>query len=239
MNTIHNRLRTTRKALGLTQKALADKADVSQVTIQHLESGRNQSSKKLPQIAQALGQSVDWLVTGKPIADTQTTTEPAPSLSQHPLQGPLVLTFQQAADIQHSLSALSNDPYAERAFLSPRSRKHFSQNAFAIYMDDNSMQSKDDREHALLNSWQEDDLLIFDAHTEAIITPGTPVLAIVHGQDRAIFRKYRDKGADSQGHPVAELIPLNEDYPSVTLSAQTPATIIGVLKTTHRESHRM
>ncbi|OUS29717.1 hypothetical protein A9Q99_08565 [Gammaproteobacteria bacterium 45_16_T64] len=238
MSTLNERLRTARKALGLTQKELADSAGVSQVTIQHLESGRNNSSKKLLQIAVALQVSVDWLAAGDDSPGNTGTPTRSP-LGSPPALAPLVLTFKQAATPQAAFEQLNNSPSAERAFLSPRSLKHFSAHAFAVYMEDNSMRSRDDREHALLNSWQEDDLLVFDGTSLGELTPGSPVIALVHGSDTTIFRKYRDKGVDHNGEPTYELIPLNEDYLSITVSAKNPATIMGVLRTTLRESHRL
>lgn len=59
-----NRLAFAREKRGLSQGALAEKAGVSQVTITHLESGRNQTSKKLVAIAVALGVSAEWLQQG-------------------------------------------------------------------------------------------------------------------------------------------------------------------------------
>jgi len=61
---LKDRLHSKRQALGLSQQQLADKAGVSQVTIQHLESGRNSSSKKLLEIAKALGVTAEWLASG-------------------------------------------------------------------------------------------------------------------------------------------------------------------------------
>lgn len=55
-----------RSLLGMTQATLAKKSGVSQGTIGHLESGRNSTSTKLPQIASALGMTVEELVSAKP-----------------------------------------------------------------------------------------------------------------------------------------------------------------------------
>jgi hypothetical protein len=58
------------KAAGMNQPALARAASrsrhaVSQQVVQHLLSGRNETSKHLPAIAEALNVSLDWLATGK------------------------------------------------------------------------------------------------------------------------------------------------------------------------------
>lgn len=63
--TLKDRVLLARNAKKLSQAQLAELAGVSQVTIQHLESGRNSTSKKLVDIGRALGVSAEWLATGK------------------------------------------------------------------------------------------------------------------------------------------------------------------------------
>lgn len=70
---IKERLIKIRKLRGITQKELAKKAKVSQGTIQHLETGRSESSKYLAQIAAALDVSVEYLTSGK--EDTKLTSD--------------------------------------------------------------------------------------------------------------------------------------------------------------------
>ncbi|WP_186098254.1 helix-turn-helix transcriptional regulator [Burkholderia gladioli] len=65
MSNLSNNLIRARAAKGWSQEELAKKAGVSQGTIGHLESGRNTSSRKLPEIARALGLTVEELVNGE------------------------------------------------------------------------------------------------------------------------------------------------------------------------------
>lgn len=44
----------------------------------------------------------------------------------------------------------------------------------------------------------------------------------------ATFKKYRSRGLNERGEPVIELVPLNEDYPSLR-SDRTPLQIIGTM----------
>lgn len=67
MNSIGERVKIARKNSKLTQQELAQKANISQTTLSQLESGRNTSSKELPQLANALGIDVNWLLTGNTI----------------------------------------------------------------------------------------------------------------------------------------------------------------------------
>lgn len=62
--TLAGRLQFARERRGLSQAQLAELAKVSQVTIAHIESGRNQSSKKLFDLAAALRVPAEWLATG-------------------------------------------------------------------------------------------------------------------------------------------------------------------------------
>ncbi|PJJ86823.1 transcriptional regulator with XRE-family HTH domain [Brevirhabdus pacifica] len=55
---IAENLRRLRKASGMSQKTLAEKAGVGQQLISQLERGENTSSKKLPKIAEGLGCAV-------------------------------------------------------------------------------------------------------------------------------------------------------------------------------------
>lgn len=66
MSKLSERLRTARIDKGMTQIDLAKKSGVSQSTISDIERGRNESSKELPDLARALGCSIDYLAGAKP-----------------------------------------------------------------------------------------------------------------------------------------------------------------------------
>lgn len=71
MNTLRERLiwaraqKAERDGAEFTQADLAERAGVTQGNIAHLESGRTQTSRKITEIADALGVSVAWLSQGK------------------------------------------------------------------------------------------------------------------------------------------------------------------------------
>lgn len=67
MTSLGQNLRTARKAAKLTQTQLAKRAGVSCTTVSDIERGRNQSSKDLYELAQALKVSVEWLMTGEEV----------------------------------------------------------------------------------------------------------------------------------------------------------------------------
>ncbi len=61
MANIGTKIRDAREAHGWTQDELADRAGVTQGAVGHLESGRTKRPQKLPEIARALGVTVEWL----------------------------------------------------------------------------------------------------------------------------------------------------------------------------------
>ncbi|MCU4367544.1 XRE family transcriptional regulator [Acinetobacter courvalinii] len=62
--TLRDRLKKSRKLAGKTQAEVAEAVKMSQPAYQALESGKNQKSAFLPQIAQFLGVDIIWLTTG-------------------------------------------------------------------------------------------------------------------------------------------------------------------------------
>ena len=73
---------------------------------------------------------------------------------------------------------------------------------------------------------QEGDWIILDPM--AVPEPGDFVVAKCGEKKELIFRKYRPKGLDNSGKMTFELVPLNEDFPSLR-SDILPIEIIGTL----------
>lgn len=65
MTDLADRLKEARTTAGMSQTELADRSGVSQSTIANIESGRNEGSKHIVKIAEALNHNVHWLVYGK------------------------------------------------------------------------------------------------------------------------------------------------------------------------------
>lgn len=65
VNTISERLKTTREALKLSQEQLASLAHVSQGTIGNVESGARKNPRELLAIAKALNVNPEWLKSGE------------------------------------------------------------------------------------------------------------------------------------------------------------------------------
>lgn len=85
MQTLGERLLSARKAKKMTQQQLATKAGVTQTTISDIERGRNLSSTELPSLAKALGITVDELLAGKKLEQSENgllldNAEPGPRI---------------------------------------------------------------------------------------------------------------------------------------------------------------
>jgi len=96
VNTLADRLKYAREALGWSQEYLAQKAGVSQGTIGNVESGLRKQPRDLVEIATAMGVNVEWLKNGKGPMPTLPTSGPAPV--RHALDAD-----QQAATLAQAL----------------------------------------------------------------------------------------------------------------------------------------
>lgn len=65
MNILATNIKDRLKAIGLTQKELADRANISQVMVHKLVSGKTTSTSKIVDLAKALNCSADWLMYGE------------------------------------------------------------------------------------------------------------------------------------------------------------------------------
>lgn len=107
----------------------------------------------------------------------------------------------------------------------------------AIYVDDGyspwafALEIEGD---SMTPDYQEGDLVIIEP--EWTPRPGECVAA-KNGKQEATFKKYRQRGIDSLGNDIFELVPLNENYPTVR-SDETALTIIGVMAEHRRKARR-
>lgn len=206
MSNIGQNIAAARRARGWSQGDLAIKAKVSQGTIGHLESGRNESSKKLPQIAAALGMTVEELVGGALPKPVQNVRAAEIGLRRIPL-----ISSVQAGRMTEAI-----DPFPiGGAFDYLLTDLDLSEHAFALTVEGDSM----------LPDFHEGDRVIVDPAITP--RPGDFVVA-KNGKEEATFKKYRPRGVGANGEDVFELVPLNPDYATIN-SEREPAVIIGVM----------
>lgn len=191
---LKDRILERRTALGLSQHQLAEKAGVSQVTIQHLESGRNATSKKLLEIARALGVTAEWLDSGVDRARMDSNVQLAeaqPESYRYP-----VISWVAAGAWAEAVEPFPPG-FSDRYEMSDYNSKGA---AFWLEVKGDSMTSP------VGTSITEGMLILVD--TEADATPGKLVVAKLADSNEATFKKLVEDGGRRF------LKPLNPAYPT-------------------------
>lgn len=100
----------------------------------------------------------------------------------------------------------------------------YSQWAFGLEIEGDSM----------MPDYQPGDVVIIEPEWEP--RPGDCVAA-KNGRQEATFKKYRLRGTTPEGNDIFELVPINDNYPTVR-SDETPLVIIGVMAELRRKTRR-
>jgi len=202
------RIRARRKALKLTQQAIAQHIGVSHVAVSQWEKEETvPRGENLLRLAEWLQCTAAWIIDGDgevfaaPLQVAPLATLPLISLAQASgwLSEQRLLLQQQATRFLYSDSALSEA-------------------ALAVTLLDEAMQPE----------YRPNDILIFDAQLAP--QPGDVVLAQCNGE--VLVRIYRQQHGD-----VFTLRPLNDDYP-LWHSDRAEITVIGVLMEMRRYRSR-
>lgn len=176
----------------MTLEELALRVDGDTGGLSRLERGKQgYSDEMLRKIAHALGCSIADLFAG---AEGAANVVPAPLGTR---RIPLI-SYVQAGHMTEAVDTYAVGG-AEDWLLTDLD---LSANAFALRIKGDSM----------MPEFREGDAVIIDP---AIVPmPGDYVVA-KNGENEATFKKYRPRGVNEQGQQVFELVPLNEDYPSM------------------------
>ena len=198
-------IRRRRKGLGMTLEELAHATGGNDGNLSKIERGLlGYSDETIQKIAKALGCSVSDLFAG---AEASSNVTAVPIGTR---RIPLISCVQAGAMTE------AVDPYAlGDAAEWMLTDLELSQNAFALRIKGDSM----------LPEFREGDTVIIDPAVQPL--PGDFVVA-KNGENEATFKKYRPRGMNEQGKQVFELVPLNEDYPSMR-SDLTAVRIIGTM----------
>lgn len=204
-------IRRRRKTLKLTLEQVVDR--IEQVggktdtgNLSRIETGKQGATEEMLRlIAQALGCSVaDFF---KADGQLDLNMEPA-SLGTRRI--PLI-DYVQAGHMAEVCNPYSVGDAAEWLM----TESELSANAFALRIKGDSM----------LPDFTEGDVVIIDPEVGPY--PGCFVVA-KNGDNEATFKKYRPRGINERGVDVFELVPLNDDYPSLR-SDLVAVNIIGTM----------
>ncbi|WP_429013458.1 LexA family protein [Aeromonas veronii] len=203
------RIRELRKKHGLTQQKLGELIGVKKSSISQWENDEHSpSGDNLAQLSKVFGVSAHWLATGKGSPELS-NVEPAviPQGNRVP-----ILSYVQAGNWREMCEqATAFDGNVEYVSAGGEIGPY----GFGLWLRGDSM----------LPQFKEGDLIIVDPDESP--QPGDYVVA-KNGSDEATFKKYRPRGIDESGLEVFELVPLNDDYPTMHSDRQH-IQIIGVM----------
>ncbi|WP_429156910.1 LexA family protein [Aeromonas veronii] len=203
------RIRELRKKHGLTQQKLGELIGVKKSSISQWENDEHSpSGDNLAQLSKVFGVSAHWLATGKGSPELL-NVEPAviPQGNRVP-----ILSYVQAGNWREMCEqATTFDGNVEYVSAGGEIGPY----GFGLWLRGDSM----------LPQFKEGDLIIVDP--DELPQPGDYVVA-KNGSDEATFKKYRPRGIDESGQEVFELVPLNDDYPTMHSDRQH-IQIIGVM----------
>lgn len=216
--TLGQRIRARRDAAGLTQEKLAVQCGVSRAAVAQWEAGVTRPSlDNLVKVAEALNVWLSWLTVG----DQSLPDTPNPFAPASPFRGIPVIDYGQAG-LWGAEGALPVD--ASREIIAADAET--SQRAFALVIRDNSMTPE----------FSEGDKIILDP--DVTPQPGDLVVAKLDSEPEATFKKFRPRGADASGASPIELAPLNPDWPTLVINAESPGRIIATLVEQRRYRRR-
>lgn len=203
------RIRELRKKHGLTQQKLGELIGVKKSSISQWENDEHSpSGDNLAQLSKVFGVSAHWLATGKGSPELS-NVEPAviPQGNRVP-----ILSYVQAGNWREMCEqATAFDGNVEYVSAGGETGPY----GFGLWLRGDSM----------VPLFKEGDLIIVDPDESP--QPGDYVVA-KNGSDEATFKKYRPRGIDENGQEVFELVPLNDDYPTMHSDRQH-IQIIGVM----------
>jgi len=216
--TLAARIREAIEGSGKSQADIAREVGVSNSAVTLWLNGGIKSLKAdtATALQRATGYRSEWIVTGrgqKKLA--QSNVAPAATGAR---QVPLI-SYVQAGMWSDAVD--SYHPGAASEYL--QTDLDLSSGAFALEIKGDSM----------LPEFRPGDKVIIDPSIEP--SPGDYVVA-KNGDDEATFKKYRPRGINERGVMVFELVPLNEDYPTLRSDVQ-PIRIIGTM-VEHRKYRR-
>lgn len=217
MQEFKDRLKIARKNAKMTQVELAKAVKTSQGSISDLESGRNKTSTNIVEIAKVLKVSPNWLATGQgEMAKPAKPTVDELRLKRDEIQGKI-------NDVEHVkpiyMYPVINEVQAGQ--FTEIGDDSFDEYKAAHRKGSYWLKIKGD---SMTPDFRQGDLILVDQ--ERVASTGNYVVALVAGEQKATFKKYRE--CFDGKNPYYELIALNDFYPTID-SRVKPFQVIGVV----------
>ena len=235
---LSERIKLAMDQAGMSQVDLARACGVKPPSVHGWLSGKSKylRGENLLQAARALNVREDWLATGAgpmrslndgdraPITGSL-RQESAGSFDENVSPAPIGMRpIPVISSVQAGALRDIDTPYpAGAGYAVEYTDQDLSRWAFALDVEGLSMAPQ----------FQPGDRIIVDP--ELAPNPGDFVVAR-NGSEQATFKKYRPRGIDAKGEMIFELVPLNEDYP--TLRSDTEHLIVIGVVTEHRKKLR-
>lgn len=213
---IGERIKLSRSRLKMTQQQLGDRIGANKASISQWENGvYTPDAKNLSALAKALSVSVFWLMDGKGDPAGQNLELAPPDIHRIP-----VISYVQAG-VWTETSELRE---CDGNLVYITTDLELGERAFAIELKGHSMEPE----------FVEGDVVLIDPDEHP--HPGDFVVA-KNGEEAATFKKYRPRGIGEDGQEVFELVPLNDDFPTMRSDRQH-IQIIGTMVEHRRRRKR-
>jgi len=233
---LSERIKLAMERAGVSQVELARACGVKPPSVHGWLSGKSKflRGENLLQAARVLRVNQNWLATGQGSIEPNEpaalygATDQRPRLPEFDINvSPVPIGMRPVPVISSVQAGALRDiesPYPPGAgYALEFTDQDLSRWAFALEVEGLSMSPH----------FQPGDRIIVDP--ELAPNPGDFVVAR-NGSEQATFKKYRPRGIDANGEMVFELVPLNEDYP--TLRSDTEHLIVIGVVTEHRKKLR-
>lgn len=206
-----DRLKPEMDAKGLEIQGLADALGISFQAVVKVREGGSFGSINNLKAAKLFGLNPEWLASSKGPKRLVSDQSNVSSVTAPPsMRKVWVLSTVQAGNPSEVIDSFG--PNDGTSFVwSERGGRH----TFALQIVGDSMAPE----------FNEGDTILIDPDVPP--SAGRYVVARC-GSDNATFKKYRPRGADDQGRPIFELVPINANYGTL-LSDRDRCEIIGVM----------
>lgn len=215
------------------QSAVARKMNLSPQRLNNWEA-RGMSKNGMLIAEQTVGCSALWLETGVGNMRASTSLSPLSNTQEASNKAEFDVNIKHAAFGMRPIPVIS---YIQAGRLSEISDPYAPGDGFATEICDDDLGpasfALEIEGESMLPDFRPGDRIVIDPNV--VPNPGDFVVA-KNGKQEATFKKYRPRGANDRGQQVFELVPLNEDYPTLRSDIET-LHIIGTM-VEHRKKFR-